>query len=251
MSINALEVKDLSVAYQSSEALSRVSFAAGGGDYVGIVGPNGSGKTTLIKTIVGLLPPLGGSIRILGEELTDFRQWHEIGYLPQKTSALDPRFPASVYEIVASGVLSTKRFPKVLSGVDKGKIQNALELLGIVDLRARLIGRLSGGQQQRVLLARALVNEPKLLLLDEPTVALDPQTRENFYVLLQKLNKDKKITILLVSHDTGTVGKYASKLLYLDKKVIFYGGFDEFCSSSSMTDYFGLSSQHLMCHRHE
>lgn len=251
MQVKAIEVKDLSVSYQTSEALSRINFEAACGDYIGIVGPNGSGKTTLVKTIVGLLPISSGSIRILGEELSCFSQWQEIGYLPQKTAALDPKFPASVYEIVASGVLSGKRFPKSLAAPDKVKIKNALDLLGIADLSAHLIGRLSGGQQQRVLLARALANEPKLLLLDEPTVALDPQTRESFYSLLQRLNRDSKITILLVSHDTGTLGKYASKLLYLDKRVIFYGGFDEFCVSEAMKDYFGPASQHIICHRHE
>ena len=125
-----------------------------------------------------------------------------------------------------------------------------LDALQIGALRGSLIGELSGGQQQRVLLARALVHRPRILILDEPTVALDPQSRENFYLTLQKLNKEEGITILFVTHDSGTIGKYAGKLLYLDKKVIFYGSFDRFCSSSAMTDYFGKSSQHVICQRH-
>ena len=251
MSVKVLEVNELSVSYQNNEALSGIDFEADGGDYIGIVGPNGSGKTTLIKTIVGLVPPARGRVRILGEDLSGFNQWGAIGYLPQKTGVLNPAFPASVHEIVATGVLASKKSPKAISKKDREKIAQALGLLGISDLKNMLIGRLSGWHQQRVLLARALVNEPQLLLLDEPTVALDPETRGNFYGLLQDLNREKRITILLVSHDTGTVGKYASKFLYLDKKMVFFGSFEEFCLSRGMTEYFGPTAQHLICHRHE
>jgi zinc transport system ATP-binding protein len=114
-----------------------------------------------------------------------------------------------------------------------------------------MIGDLSGGQQQRVFIARALVNKPELLFLDEPTTALDPETRENFFEVLSDLNRNHKVTVVLVTHDIGTIGKYASKLLYIDRGVIFYGSFDEFCLSGDMTRFFGASSQHLICHRHE
>jgi len=100
------------------------------------------------------------------------------------------------------------------------------------------------------LLARALARKPELLILDEPTVALDPGSRDNFYSIMQKLNKEKGMTILLVSHDIGSIGEYTSKLMYLDGKIIFYGNYDEFCVSTNMTDYFGKTSQHLICHRH-
>jgi zinc transport system ATP-binding protein len=124
-----------------------------------------------------------------------------------------------------------------------------MEILGVTNLGNRPIGRLSGGQQQRILLARALVHHPQLLILDEPTVALDPQSRESFYATVKKLNKEKGVTVLLVSHDVGSVGHYASKLLYLDREIIFYGTFDDFCKSPKMSDYFG-AGQHLICHRH-
>ncbi|HSR37242.1 MAG TPA: ATP-binding cassette domain-containing protein, partial [Desulfurivibrionaceae bacterium] len=109
---------------------------------------------------------------------------------------------------------------------------------------------LSGGQQQRVLLARALVGNPELLIMDEPTTALDPETRENFYALLQQLNDETGTTVILVTHDTGSIGRYASRLLYLDKRVIFDGTFDDFCCSPEMTRFFGEHSQHLICQRH-
>jgi zinc transport system ATP-binding protein len=243
-----IEVKDLSVEYRGIRALSGISFDADAGDYIGIVGPNGSGKTTLVKALLGLLP-FDGSIRFQGASLSDFTSTKHIGYLPQKMSFLDQRFPATAKEIVVSGVYCCKKFPKRLSQDDYNAAEEAMKILGVMDLRNRPIGRLSGGQQQRILLARALVHHPRLLILDEPTVALDPQSREAFYSTVQKLNKENGVTVLLVSHDVGSVGKYASKLLYLDGQIIFYGTFEDFCKSPKMSGYFG-ASQHIICHRH-
>jgi zinc transport system ATP-binding protein len=126
-----------------------------------------------------------------------------------------------------------------------------LELVDIIDIKTELIGELSGGQQQRVLIAKALVSEPELLILDEPTTALDPEAREKFFGTLKDLNENRKVTIIIITHDIGTIGKYASRLLYLDKRLIFYGGFDDFCTSSEMANYFGEYSQHVICHRHD
>ena len=248
MSVKVIEAKDVSVQYQGVEALSRISFDIESGDYIGIVGPNGSGKTTLVKALLGLVS-FDGTIRFLGKSLSDFTSTKHIGYLPQKMSFLDQRFPATAKEIVVSGVYCCKRFPKRLSQGDYKAAEEAMEILGIINLKNRPIGRLSGGQQQRILLARALVHHPQLLILDEPTVALDPQSRESFYATVKKLNKENGVTVLLVSHDVGSVGQYASKLLYLDREIIFYGTFVEFCKSPKMSDYFG-SGQHLICHRH-
>lgn len=248
MSVKVIEAKDVSVQYQGVEALKGVSFDVDSGDYVGIVGPNGSGKTTLVKALLGLVS-FEGTIRFLGESLSDFTTTKHIGYLPQKMSFLDQRFPATAKEIVVSGVYCCKKFPKRLSQRDYRAAEEAMEILGVTNLGNRPIGRLSGGQQQRILLARALVHHPQLLILDEPTVALDPQSRESFYTTVKKLNKEKCVTILLVSHDVGSVGQYASKLLYLDREIIFYGTFEEFCKSPKMSDYFG-AGQHMICHRH-
>jgi zinc transport system ATP-binding protein len=124
-------------------------------------------------------------------------------------------------------------------------------MMDIVEIKNKLIGELSGGQQQRTFIARALVSEPDLLILDEPTAALDTEIREHFFGLLRDLNERSGITILIVTHDIGSIGKYASTLLYLDKKVIFHGTFDEFCFSADMGEYFGPFSQHVICHRHD
>lgn len=245
-----IEVNQLSVAYGGVEALSGVTFRVEAGDYIGIVGPNGSGKTTLVKALLGLVAASRGDVYFFGQPAQQFKAWGKIGYLPQKAMFVDPRFPATAREIVGSGLLGTKHFPKRLSAADQAAIRKVMQLLQIDELQAKAIGKLSGGQQQRVFLARSLVHQPEILILDEPTVALDPQARENFYALLQDLNRNQGLTILLVSHDIGSIGSYASRLLYLDRKIIFFGGFDEFCTSESMTDYFGSSSQHRICHRH-
>ncbi|QSV47210.1 metal ABC transporter ATP-binding protein [Geobacter benzoatilyticus] len=250
MPVEVVTVHGLSLAYQGADALCDVSFAVEKGSYVGIVGPNGSGKSTLVRCILGLARPDRGGVSLFGAPLESFDQWQRVGYLPQGLQHFNPHFPATVAEVVGLGLLAARRFPRRLSREDAGAVDRALELMGIGDIRNRLIGELSGGLRQRVLLARALVNEPELLVLDEPTTALDPETRESFYRAISDLNRERETTVILVTHDSGTIGSYASKLLYLDKRLVFYGGFDDFCGSSEMAEFFGPSSQHLICHRH-
>ena len=240
----------LSCSYREGRVLEDVSFQVERGDYVGIVGPNGSGKSTLIKALLGLVTIGAGSATLFSTPLSDFRDWHKVGYLPQSLHLVNPVFPATVHETVGLGLLSQKRFPKRLNRADNGKISEILDELGIFDLQHKLIGELSGGQLQRVLLARAIVNDPELLVLDEPTAALDPETRGRFYDMIADINRSRGVTVLLVTHDSGAIGEYASKMLYLDKKILFYGSFDEFCCSPEMSSMFGEHSQHLMCHRH-
>ncbi|HYA01976.1 MAG TPA: metal ABC transporter ATP-binding protein [Syntrophobacteria bacterium] len=243
-------VHNLSVRYGGADALQNVSFEVDAGDYVGLVGPNGAGKTTLIKTLLGLIDFDTGSIEVLGKDIHSFSNWHRIGYLPQRVSHFNPLFPATVREVVALGLLSRKTHPKKFSSEDEERVRQALNVLGIADLADRLVSELSGGQQQRVLLARALISGPEILILDEPSSALDPQTKENLFELMKALNVTRRITILLITHDIGQVGKYASKLLYLDRRVIFCGTFSDFCLSSDMGSYFGDHAQHLICHQH-
>jgi zinc transport system ATP-binding protein len=251
MQVEAIKAEGLTLRYNSIEVISEVSFSVQAGDYVGLVGPNGSGKSTLIKAILGLVTPTAGSVRLLGSFSSEMKGREKIGYLPQKMSFFNPNFPATVKETVSLGMVTEGRFLKRLSRRDEEMIDRALELLNISDLQRKMIGDLSGGQQQRVFIARALVNEPEVLLLDEPTTALDPETRDGFFELINCLNRERKVTVMLVTHDLGTIGQFARKLMYLDKKIIFFGGFDDFCRSEEMTKFFGPSAQHLICHRHE
>lgn len=243
-------VNNLSVKIGNSNVLSDISFNIEQGEYVGIVGPNGSGKSTLVRALLKLNDIENGQIEIMGESLAEFAKWHRIGYLPQATSIANKSFPASVGEVVATGLLGKKSFPRRYSRSDKETVKTILETLGIGDLYKEQIGKLSGGQSQRVFLARAMVSSPEILILDEPTAALDPVTREHFYETVARLNRENKTTILLVTHDSATIGNYASKLLYVDRKLIFFGTFKEFCRSQNMSKYFGDFAQHLICHQH-
>jgi len=250
MQVDIISIEGLSFAYQGTEVLHDITCGIKAGDYLGVVGPNGSGKSTLIRCILGLNSVVQGKISLFGTPQTAFTAWDRIGFLPQGLQLFNPNFPATVEEIVKLGRLSKKSFPRRFSDADSTATAQALELMGISSIRNKLIGELSGGLRQRALLARALVNEPDILILDEPTTALDPETRESFYATLQDLNATKGTTVILITHDSATVGLYASKLLYLDKKMIFYGSFAEFCHSTHMTEVFGPQNQHLICHRH-
>jgi len=176
--------------------------------------------------MLGLEPLSAGKIELFGEDLSVFKQWEKIAYLPQKHH-YNPLFPASVIEVVTSGLLSFK-------AAEAAKLaQPLLAELDLADLSQQLFSRLSGGQQQRVLLARALIRQPQLLILDEPTTALDPQVREKFFALLARANQEG-MAIVMVTHDTADIGRYARSLLYLDERLIFAGPFAEFCHSETM-----------------
>lgn len=212
---NQVIVDAVSVRYGSHIVLDQVSFIIQKGDYIGLVGANGSGKTSLVKALLGLVPLDHGIVKFENPNMKK-------GYLPQIALTNDSLFPAEVNEIVGIGLLSKKKRPKIITKADKIQIDDILERLKITDLKHKRIGDLSGGQQQRVLLARAMVNKPELLILDEPTSALDPRVREDFYSLIHEINTVDGTTVLLVSHDLGSVQKYARKMLVLDREVVFF-----------------------------
>jgi zinc transport system ATP-binding protein len=238
--MNIISVDNLTFCYNGLEVIKDISFSVKKGDYLGIAGPNGSGKSTLIKNILGILQPQKGSVSIFDQPLISFNQWNRIGYLPQRISALNQHFPCTVDEIVSLGIKER----------NTAALKRALELMGIAHLTGRLIGELSYGEQQRTMLARALVNQPDLLIFDEPTTALDPETRDIFYSLTDEMNRTRGTTIILITHDTGVIGQYARNLLYLDKRIIFFGTFKDFCASADMAGFFGSTSQHVICHQH-
>jgi len=250
MPMNSISIEGLSFDYHGNEVLRDITCDIRQGDYVGIVGPNGSGKSTLIRCILGLNRVEHGTITLFGVPQPAFTSWDRIGFLPQGLQLFNPNFPATVEEVVRLGRLSKKRFPRRFDASDSEAVERAMDLMGISSLGKRLIGELSGGLRQRALLARALVNDPEVLILDEPTTALDPETRDSFYATVRDLNVNRGTTILLITHDSSTIGLYASKLLYLDKRIIFFGTFEEFCHSSNMTEVFGHHGQHLICRRH-
>ena len=246
-----IKIKNVSIRYGQTEAIQNVSLVIESGDFIGLAGPNGAGKTTLVRAILGLAPIFQGHIELFGKMSDRFSDWKKIGYLPQKSAAINILFPATVNEVVMLGLLAQKKWPKKIFKNDQLRINETLLELGISNLKKRMFSELSGGQQQKVLLARALVAKPEVLIFDEPSTALDPESRDSFFQLLQKLNKENGIAIVLITHDTGYIGRYANKLLYIDKHLIYFGKFSEFCSDSKMKSYFGKYEQHLICHQHD
>ncbi|MCX7857329.1 MAG: metal ABC transporter ATP-binding protein [Deltaproteobacteria bacterium] len=246
-----VSVEDVHFRYNSEDVLKDVSFELRKGEYLGIVGPNGSGKTTLLKIMLGYFKPTSGKVEIFGESPWTLKRKDLIGYLPQVTPVRSLIFPATVKDVVLMGLLSKKRFPRVITKKDVERAEEILSVMRIIDLKNRHVGELSGGERQKVFLCRALIHEPSLLVLDEPVTALDPESREEFYRILMELNREKEITIIMVTHDMGEIGNYATKLLYLDRKVVFFGSLEKFCESREMTEYFGEHAQHIICHRHD
>lgn len=218
--------KNLMLGYGGAVVTKDLNFQVNQGDYLCIVGENGAGKSTLMKTMLGLLPPVGGSL-MTGDGL----QAHEIGYLPQQ-SAIQKDFPASVWEIVLSGNLS-KLGRRVFYGKEEKKAaQENMKRLGVWDLRKLCYRNLSGGQQQRVLLARALCATKKVLLLDEPVTGLDPKVTTEMYELIKQLNDDG-ITIIMISHDIQAAKQYAGQILHVGKKQLFFGTKEEYLKSDA------------------
>jgi zinc transport system ATP-binding protein len=199
--VNVVEVEHVSFAYGATEALRHVNLQIHRGDYLGIVGPNGSGKTTLLKIMLGLLTPSSGSVKLFGVDIRDFKDWPAIGYVPQKATHFDANFPATVEEVALMGRFGRRGLFRRITEQDRAKARDALAHVDMWSARQRLIGDLSGGQQQRVFIARALATEPQIVFLDEPTVGVEAHIRDEFYALLQKLNRDLHLTVVLITHD--------------------------------------------------
>jgi zinc transport system ATP-binding protein len=244
-----ISVENISFGYNGLPVLQDISFAVCPGDFMALIGPNGSGKTTLIRIILGISKPTGGRVVFMGEEISQFSQWRRIGYVPQKATHKDPYFPASVREVVAMGLISKKRFPRVLNRQDEAAIDRALEMVDMKPLKARRIGELSGGQQQRVFIARAIVNGPDVLFLDEPTAGVDAETQAHFYEMLAGLNRKEGLTIVLITHDFSVITKHVNKVACLNQRLFFHGTHEDFCSSSLVQELLH-GEHHLVCHRH-
>lgn len=221
-----LSCKNVSLGYEGTAITSDINFTVSSGDYLCIVGENGTGKSTLIKALLGLKSPLSGEV-LYGDGLKSSL----IGYLPQQT-IVQRDFPASVMEIVLSGFAGNKIFKPFYKREEKLEAERIMKRLDILEFKKRCYRELSGGQQQRVLLARALCATKTLLLLDEPVAGLDPKVTNEMYELISKINVEDKITIIMVSHDINAAVKYASHILHLGRKPLFFGPKAEYLESS-------------------
>lgn len=245
-----IKVNKLTFGYNDKIILENVNWEVNRGDFVGILGSNGSGKSTLMKLLLRILSPIDGEIQILGENIERFKQWEKIGYVPQKANAFNTNFPANVEEIVGANIIKKRGFGKVSKEQGMEAISKALSTVGMLEYRKSLIGCLSGGQQQRVFIARALVNNPEILFLDEPTVGIDIKSEDALYCLLAELNQNLGLTIIMVSHDISALTVHAGKLVCMgNKKLIFHDAREEL-SQEFITELYGHDVK-LHLHQHQ
>jgi zinc transport system ATP-binding protein len=214
----AISIENITVLFGENEALDNISLAIEKNDFLGIIGPNGAGKTTLLKVILGMIKPDKGRISILGGTPADNRKY--IGYIPQH-SQFDPDFPINAFDVVLMGRFGKRGIARKYTKADLKATEQALDKVGMLTLKNRQIGKLSGGEQQRVFIARALVSDPQILLLDEPTASIDVKSQTDFYDLLEE--SKQKMTIILVSHDIGVMSVYVDKVACLNVQLYYHG----------------------------
>lgn len=213
-----VRLEDIWVHYNGTPILEGITLSVEQGDFLGVIGPNGGGKTTLLKVILGLITPSQGKIWVLGKPPE--RSRNNIGYVPQY-NLFDRDFPISVWDVVLIGRYGRAGLLRRYSGEDRRTVQEVLQTVGMLDYKNRQIGKLSGGEQQRVFIARALVSNPELLLLDEPTASVDPTMQTEFYELLERLKQ--QMAIVLVSHDISAISIYVDKIACLNRQLFYHG----------------------------
>ena len=245
-----IELNHIYYRYDRDYVLEDIHFKVNRGTFLGIVGPNGSGKSTLLKLILGLLKPQQGEIRLFGKDSRTFKERHKIGFISQKANSFNSGFPATVQEVVASGLTKKMGLRRFYNRQDLESVKKALASVGMESFLHRNIGELSGGQQQRIFIARALVSEPQLLVLDEPTVGVDVKNVQSFYELLGQLNK-QGMTLLMVTHDIGAITDKVTNVACLNKNFFFHGTSQEFedKKQQGLSEIYGHDVQ-LLTHDH-
>lgn len=253
-SSNIIELKNVNYRYDRDFVLTNINLVIPQGAFLGIVGPNGSGKSTLLKIILGLLKPREGKVVLFDEPQAKFREWERIGYVSQKANAFNTGFPATVYEVVASGLTKKTGLFHMIGKKRRPQIEKAIKAVSMENFMDRNIGELSGGQQQRVFIARAIVSEPDILILDEPTVGVDSKNVQTFYDMLDHLNKELGITLVLVTHDIGTITNKVTHVACLNKTLHFHGSTADFeqIKDRELSQFYGHEVQRLHHdHSHE
>lgn len=251
MKSSVVSIKDVSFSYQNRNVLEHIDLEVPEGSFLALLGPNGSGKSTLIKILLGLNSLQSGQVELFGVHLRKFKAWNKIGYVSQKANSFNTGFPATVFEVVSMGLFGKIGMFNFMNKAHKKRVQEALKTVGLEEYAKQNIGELSGGQQQRAFIARALVSDPKLLILDEPTVGVDASSVEDFYELLKRLNQQFGITLLLVTHDMGPVTNLVTHVACLNKKLHFHGNTTEYerMDNRDLSAFYG-HPVHAMDHHH-
>ena len=235
-----VDIKKLSVDYSGIKALDDISFGIAKGDFLGIIGPNGAGKSTLFRCMLGLYTQYDGIIKFFDQDIRDSRKYlSQVGFVPQKP-VVDRNFPATIREVLSMSQNSS----------DPKKVDEALQKVWMHELADRRIGDLSVGQQQRVFIAKALVNSPKILVLDEPITGIDQYNQDLFFQILGELNTKEKISIIWSSHDLDAVERLANKVACLNRTLFFHGVSEEFFSDDEMLKKYSETSMQMHMHHH-
>ena len=239
--MNVVKIENLTVSYPDVKALDNINFTIDEKDFLGIIGPNGAGKSTLFSCMLGLNNQYDGSIFFFGQDIRKSKKYlKDVGYVPQKP-VFEKNFPVTVREVVRMGLRKKS---------SEDRVDKVLQDVWIHELGHKRIGELSGGQQQRVFIAKALVGEPKILILDEPVTGIDAQSTELFFAILQELNKKQNITIIWSSHDLDAVNKLANKVACLDKTLFFHGISQDFFSNDELVKKYSEASMQKHMHHH-
>lgn len=234
-----LSLRQVTLGYPGVVAVSEASFDVWRGEFIGIVGPNGSGKSTLLQGILGLLPPRAGEIELLGCRRNHLHHTRgRLGYVPQK-SKCDARFPVSAAEVVLMGLYAQIGWLRRPGREHWRRAHECLEIVGLAAYAGRRFGELSGGQQQRVLIARALAPRPLVLLLDEPTAAVDISAQQSILETIQRLHREQGLTVLMVSHDLNEIVHVCDRILLLDKRVVGFGAPNEVLTKENLQTVYG------------
>jgi zinc transport system ATP-binding protein len=247
----AIEIRDLSFAYGNTLVLDKVQVTLEEGDFLGLIGPNGGGKTTLIRLILGVLEPRIGSITLLGKSPREGRK--QAGYIPQEVSS-NLAFPISVLDTVLMGLAGKRGVFRSFTGDDRKSAYRILEELNCADLASRQIGALSGGQRQKVLLARAMVAQPRILFLDEPTASIDASGQNEIYEHLKRMNR-RGTTVVLTTHNIGAISTYIQSIACVNKHFHFHpeGALDEAAIQATFgcpVDLIAHGIPHRVLHKH-
>lgn len=232
-----LNIQQLSFAYDQQPVLENVSLQMHRGDFLGLIGPNGGGKTTLLQLILGLLPLQQGKLQLFDENVQQFRDWPRLAYVAQEAGFNTRGFPVTVEEVLQ------------MTGAGAAAISDSLNFVQLEPQRRRQLNQLSGGQRQRVFIARALVKQPDLLILDEPTVGVDHAAQQQFYQTLQHLNSAHQLSIILVSHEIDLVAQVVKQVACLNKQLVYHGRSQQLSSQELITKLYG-SPQHRLAHQH-
>lgn len=219
---SVISIRDGAVAIAGRPILRGINLTIATGDFIALMGANGSGKSTLVRAMTGLRPLVAGQVLLFDTPLDSFEEWHRIGFVPQRASAVSG-VPASVFEVVASGRLTRRRLLRPLGRADRAAIRDALEVVGLADRARDGISTLSGGQQQRVLIARALAGEPEVFFLDEPTAGIDLPNQHALASALDTLS-GRGATIVLVAHELGAMSSLIDRAVVMRDGRIAYDG---------------------------